>query len=218
MKRFALCALVLALCSSLQASEWKPLFTPDLSNAQFTEGVWSVDADGVLSATKDDAIWSVGEYENFEISLEFKTDHGTNSGVVVYCTDLKNWIPNSVEIQINDDSAAIANGEKPVSQNCGAVYGHLAPSKLLVKNPGEWNSMLIRCVGQSIQVTLNGEKVTDMKMSQWTSGKTNPDGSAIPAWLPKPFAELPTKGSVGFQGKHGKSFIYFRNIKIRDAE
>jgi len=218
MKHFTLFALVLLLCSMVQAGDWKPLFNGELSNAQFEPGIWSIDADGVISATKDSALWAIGDYENFELKLEFKTDHGTNSGVVVYCSDVQNWIPNSVEIQIQDDSQNIANGDAPVWQNCAAIYGHLAPSKLLVKKPGECNTMYIVCKGRNIQVTLNGEKVTDMNMNLWTSGKTNPDGTAIPAWLPKPFAEIPTKGSIGFQGKHGKSFIYFRNIMIKDAE
>ena len=54
-----------------------------------------------------------------------------------------------------------------------------------------------------------------MDMSKWTSGKVNPDGSEIPSWLPKPFAELPTKGYIGLQGKHGDSLIWFRNVKVR---
>ena len=85
----------------------------------------------------------------------------------------------------------------------------------VVKKPGEWNHMRIKCSGQHIMVILNGKKVTEMDMSKWTSGTKNPDGSDIPSWLPKPFAELPTKGFIGLQGKHGDSLIWFRNIKIR---
>ncbi|MBE6428977.1 MAG: DUF1080 domain-containing protein, partial [Planctomycetaceae bacterium] len=109
MKRFVLGLLFMALCGLVQAGDWKPLFNTDLSNAKYESGVWSVDAEGVIGATKDSALWAVGEYENFELSLEFKTDTGTNSGVIVYCTDIPNWIPNSVEIQINDDTRAIAS-------------------------------------------------------------------------------------------------------------
>jgi len=61
--------------------------------------------DGVLTATEDQCIWTKKAYENFALDLEFKTDDGTNSGVIVYCSDLENWIPNSVEIQIADDFA-----------------------------------------------------------------------------------------------------------------
>jgi hypothetical protein len=62
----------------------------------------------------------------------------------------------------------------------------------------------------------NGEKVTEMDMGLWTSAKTNPDGSEIPAWLSRPFAELATKGRISFQGKHAAAPIFFRNIKIKE--
>jgi hypothetical protein len=55
-----------------------------------------------------------------------------------------------------------------------------------------------------------------MDMNLWTSGTTNPDGTKIPEWLPKPYAELPTKGYIGFQGKHGEATIWFRNIMIKE--
>ena len=62
--------------------------------------------------------------------------------------------------------------------------------------------MTITCKGKMIYVMLNGEPVTEMDMSKWTSAKKNPDGSDIPPWLSKPMAELPTKGHIGLQGKH----------------
>ncbi|MDR1667995.1 MAG: DUF1080 domain-containing protein [Bacteroidales bacterium] len=207
---------IMCICGLAEAQRLKPLFTADLSNADFDPAVWSTDANGVISATADQAIWSTKEYENFELELEFKTDKCTNSGVVIYCTDKENWIPNSVEIQIADDYCDHFE-QKASTGSCGAVYGHLAPSAFkLVKKPGEWNKMKITAKGKSIKVALNGKKITDMDMSLWTSGKTNPDGSEIPPWLPKPFAELPTKGYIGFQGKHGEALIWFRNIKVKE--
>jgi hypothetical protein len=195
--------------------EWKALFDDKLSNATFPEGVWSV-TDGVLTATKDEAIWTTADYENFELQLEFKTDDGTNSGVIVYGTDIKNWIPNSVEIQIADDHSAQWS-KSPKTWQCGAVFGRLAATKSVVKKPGEWNSMLISCKGQSITVTINGEKVTEMDMAKWTDAKKNPDGSEIPAWLNRPLATMATKGKIGFQGKHAGKPIYFKNIQVRPA-
>jgi hypothetical protein len=85
-----------------------------------------------------------------------------------------------------------------------------------VKKAGEWNHMNIRCEGHRITVKLNGEVSADMDMAQWTSGTKNPDGSDIPSWLPTPFAELPTKGYIGLQGKHGEANIYFRNVRIAE--
>jgi len=155
------------------------------------------------------------EYENFEIILEFKNDNCTNSGVIIYCTNKLDWVPNSVEIQIADDYCAKWTDWR-ADWLCGAVFGHLAPSSpRIVKKPGEWNKMKIIAKGKNIVVELNGKKITDMDMNLWTSGTLNPDGSEIPSWMPKPFAEIPTKGYIGFQGKHGDATIWFRNIKIK---
>ena len=195
--------------------EWKPLFTESLSNATYDKEAWTYE-DGVLTASKDNAIWTNLIYENFILELEFMNDKGTNSGVVVYCTDRDNWIPNSVEIQIADDYSEENINQHPRFK-CGAIYGHLGPNKEnVVKKAGEWNKMKIICKGQRITVTLNGKKITDMDMSEWTSGTKNPDGTEIPSWLPKPFAELPTAGYIGLQGKHGNAKISFRKMKIRE--
>ncbi len=195
-------------------SGWANLFAADLSDAEFPAGVWTV-ADGVLTASEDQAIWTAKDYENFALDLEFRTAPGTNSGVIVYASDIANWIPNSVEIQITDDFAE-EWAKAPATWHCGAIFGHLAPTKSVVKKPGEWNRATITCLGQKIAVVLNGERVTEMDMSRWTSAKTNPDGSEIPAWLSRPFAELTTKGRIGLQGKHAGAPIFFRNIKIKE--
>lgn len=199
---------VIAACQST----WQPLFDEDLSNAMDQKAVWSY-TDGILTASEDACIFTQEEFENFVIDLEFKNEKGTNSGIIIYCTDRENWIPNSVEVQISDDYYFQDKDWTP-NFMCGGIFGHLAPASTLVKKAGEWNHMNIRCEGQNITVKLNGEISADMDMSLWTSGTTNPDGSEIPSWLPTPYAELPTKGYIGFQGKHGEANIFFRNIKI----
>ncbi len=194
--------------------KWSDLFAKDLSNAEYPAGIWTF-TDGILTASEDQCIWTKKDYKNFEIDLEFKTAEGTNSGVIVYCTDMKNWIPNSVEIQIADDFAK-EWAESPKTWQCGAVFGHLAPTMSMVKKPGEWNHFTITCKGKIIQVSLNGMKVNEMNMDLWTSAKTNPDGSEIPSWLSTPFAQLATHGYIGLQGKHAGKPIYFRNMKVRE--
>ena len=195
---------------------WTPLFNQDLSNGVFPAGIWTVD-DGILTASEDQAIWTAKVYDNFVLDLEFKTAEGTNSGVIVYCTDIHNWIPNSVEVQIADDFAT-QWAESPKSWQCGAIFGHLAPAKSAVKKPGEWNRYTITCKDKMIYVLLNGEAVAAMDMNLWTSAKINPDGTEIPEWLSRPAAELPTFGHIGFQGKHAGAPIYFRNMRIREIE
>lgn len=195
------------------SSSWKPLFAADLSDAIYPAGVWTV-ADGVLTASKDQCIWTKAAYANCVLDLEFKTDEGTNSGVFVYCSNVEKFIPNSVEIQIADDFAA-KWAKSPATWHCAAFFGHKPASASAVHKPGQWNRMTITCRGPIITVVLNGQAVNDIDLRQWTSAKKNPDGSDIPPWLSRPWSELPTRGHIGLQGKHAGAPIYFRNLKIK---
>jgi len=195
---------------------WADLFAKDLSDAVAPERVWVWLGD-VLTASKDRCIWTKKEYDDFILDLQFKTADGTNSGVIVYCSDVNHWIPNSVEVQIADDFSP-KWGKAPRTWQCAAFFGHKAASESRVKKPGEWNRMTVTCRGPNITVALNGKVVNQMDMTQWISAKKNPDGSDIPPWLSKPKAELPTRGRIGLQGKHAGAPIYFRNIKVKPLD
>jgi hypothetical protein len=200
----------------IHAAGWKDLFNPDLSNAVFPKGVWTV-SDGVITASKDEALWSQGSYDNFVLDLDFKNADGTNSGVLVHASNIEEWIPHSVEIQIADDYSEEWS-KAPASWQCAAIFGHQSATRHIVKKPGEWNHYTITCIGRKIWVVLNGELVNTCDMSLYTSAKNNPDGTKIPDWLSNPMATLPLHGHVGFQGKHAGAPIYFRNIRIRELK
>lgn len=194
--------------------DWSRLFKDDLTNAIYPKGVWSV-SDGILTAAKDEAIWSEKAYDNFVLDLEFKNADGTNSGVIVHASELENWIPHSVEIQIADDYSKEWS-KAPANWQCAAIFGHQAATKKLVKKPGEWNHYTITCKDRKIWVALNGELVNSCDMSIYTSAVDNPDGTKAPQWLSNPMATLPLHGHIGLQGKHAGAPIYFRNIMIRE--
>lgn len=193
---------------------WNDLFKSDLSNAIFPEGVWSYE-NGEFTAAEDQFLWTEKDYDNFVLDLEFKNADGTNSGVVVYCSKLEDWIPNSVEVQIADDYSETW-AKSPKSWQCGAIFGRKPATKSNVKKPGEWNRYTITCIDNMIYVLLNGEQVNEIDLTLFTDAKINPDGSQAPSWLSKPPAELPTKGKIGFQGKHAGAPVYFRNIRIKE--
>ena len=195
---------------------WTSLFNASLSNASFPPGVWTV-TDGVLTAAKDEAIWSAKDYDNFVLDLEFKNADGTNSGVVVHASDTKDWIPHSVEIQIADDFSAEWSKAEPNWQ-CAAIFGHQAATAHIVKKPGQWNHYTITCKGRKIWVVLNGQLVNSCDMSLYTSAKTNPDGTEAPDWLSNSMATLPLHGKIGLQGQHAGAPIYFRNIRIKELK
>jgi hypothetical protein len=172
MRTSRLFAAVLAVSTATLAAEplpatygpgWAPLFAADLADADKPAGVWSV-ANGELTANADHAIWTKTDHENFTLDLEFKNDKGTNSGVIIYCTDTANWIPKSVEIQIADpfaDKGAKANKTWPG----GGIFGHLAPANQITRKPGEWNRMILQAKGKSIKVWLNATLTADMDMA-----------------------------------------------------
>jgi len=195
---------------------WVNVFNNDLSNAIFPKGIWTI-SDGVMTASADEAIWSEKTYNDFVLDLEFKNAEGTNSGVIVHASNIEEWIPHSVEIQIADDYSKEWS-KAPATWQCAAVFGHQAATKHIVKPAGEWNHYTITCKGRKIWIVLNGELVNEFDMSLYTSGKTNPDGSEIPSWLPNPLSEIPLTGHIGFQGKHAGAPIYFRNIRIKEIK
>lgn len=201
-------------------SGWKHELEAD-STAQLVQiadceqGVWSVCADGSVTASKDRMIWLRGEYGDFELDFEYRLEPAANSGVVIRCDDVRNWIPNSIEVQLLDDYSEKWRSSVP-EWKCAGLFGHLGPAIQNVKPAGEWNRMTIRAEGRRIRVAQNGEWVLDADTSAWTSGTKNPNGSDIPKWLSRrPMANLALRGRIGFQGMHGGAKPYFRNVRIR---
>jgi hypothetical protein len=197
-----------------KATGWMDLFKADLSNAIFPDTVWKVQH-GVLTASKDESIWSEKQYDDFILDLEFKNADGTNSGVIVHATDIKDWIPHSVEIQIADDYSTEWS-KAPPSWQCAAVFGHQPATRHIVKHAGEWNHYTITCIKRKIWIVLNGELVNSCDMSLYTSAKNNIDGTLAPDWLSNPMATLGLHGHIGLQGKHAGAPIYFRNIRVKE--
>jgi hypothetical protein len=192
---------------------WPDLFAADLSDAVCPPGVWSWKDRVLIPKDRDEVIWTKADHGDFILDLEFQLEAGGNSGVIIYATDLPNWPPNSIEIQVLDDGAP-KWAKIPANWKCGGIFGHSVPLKSAVKKPGEWNRMTIEARGPKITVLLNGQLVTLLDMGDWKSGKTAPDGGAIVDFEPRPLAEMATRGRIGLQGEHGGVPTRYRNLKI----
>ena len=179
---------------------WSALFAQDLSDAEDTKGVWFRDAEGNLTASKDVLLFSKAEYGPFVLDLEFKFDPGANSGVYIYASDLKDLVPNKIEVQLMDDPAPCWKNCTPY-QRTAALYGHCKPAR-----------------GQQIRIVLNNTEVIDENLSAHASNKINPDGSKVPPLHTKPWAEIVTRGRIGLQGKHQGASTYFRNIRVQEGD
>ena len=186
---------------------WVPLFNGrDLSGWTCKEGSWAVE-DGTMSRKGGGDVWTEATYGDFILDLEFKLDPETNSGVFFRTADLKDCVQTGIEMQVLDSFGK----PQPDKHDCGAIYDCLAPSKNMVKKPGEWNHATITCLGSRIVIVLNGDRVLDMNLDDWKEAGKNPDGT--PNKFRTAYKDMPRAGHIGFQD-HGKP-VWYRNVFIR---
>ncbi len=101
--------------------------------------------------------------------------------------------------------------DKPTVHDAGALYELKAPTKNMVKAPGEWNHCEVRCEGSKVKVWLNGEQVIDADFEDWKEPNKNPDGSKHKfKWA---FKDAPREGYIGLSD-HGHPCFY-KNIKVK---
>lgn len=187
----------------------QPLFAHDLSNAEMQPGAWAFNADGVLAPTRaagakaNGDIWTKESYGDFAVSLEFRTQEKSNSGVFIRSSDIVNWLQNSIEVQI------LQGDDTPVHV-VGAIFDVAAPARQVPITPGEWYRYVITAKGSTITVVLNGEEVNKVNLDQWKDAGMNPDGTKNK--FTKAYKDMARSGRVGLQD-HGTP-IEFRNLFI----
>jgi sugar phosphate isomerase/epimerase len=181
----------------------RPLFAPDLSNAEFPKGSWTF-ADGILKANgKGASIWTKDEAGDFILSVEFRAGATGNSGVFIRRAGTAS---DTLEVEIN--GSAPETGAMATGALCSVAAVGLA-TKI---DPDKWHSLTILAQGSDIFVQLDGAKVVDAKLSKWTDAGKNPDGTVN--GFSKPLKDLPQKGRIGLQDAAGP--VEFRNLMITD--
>ena len=175
-----------------------------LANGMQLSDQWVI-TDGVLSPSgkPGGVIWSKDVFDNFEISIEYKTSPKCNSGLF-FRADPKNPVQGGFEVQIA--SPELYSGKHVV----GSLYDAKEPAVHAGKPDGEWNALTVRCEGPHIHAVLNGEEVLDLLIDDWTTSNQNPDGTKNK--FKTALKELPRNGHVGFQ-YHGHP-IWIRNVQV----
>jgi len=138
------------------------------------------------------------QYGDFEFEVEYNCPKDGNSGVFIRAPREGHTSKLGMEIQMLDDDAEIHKNIKPF-QHTASIYGVVPPSKAAQKPAGQWNTMRIRCKGDQVTITLNGEKVVDADMSAHEELKGRP-----------------RKGYLGLQN-HG-SGLEFRNVRLKKLD
>jgi hypothetical protein len=149
---------------------------------------WKV-VNGVMVSPKSGSnLVTDDSFTDFKLHIEFRYDKGSNSGV---------YLRGRYELQIAD-----SKGLDPVKDQLGGLYGFIAPSEMVARQAGEWQSYDITLVGRMLTVTANGKMII---CNQEIPGIT---GGAIDSKEGEP-------GPLLLQGDHGP--IEFRNIVITPA-
>jgi hypothetical protein len=154
----------------------------------------------------DNYLWTQRQYGDFVLDLEFKVSQGTNSGVFLRTTDVKDPVQTGIEIQV----ASSAPGRPLAKSSIGGIYDLVAPKTNALK-PDEWNRYTIICSGGRISVVLNGQLVSEADLDKWTEARKNPDGTENK--FNKALKDFARTGYVGLQD-HGTPVSY-RNIRIK---
>ena len=144
---------------------------------------------GVLQSPKSGAnLVTDRSFTDYKLHIEFRYPKGSNSGV---------YQRGRYEVQIEDSLTT-----EPQNDLLGGVYGFIAPSEVMAKKPGEWQSFDITLIGRMITVVANGKTViSNREIPGITGGALDSDEGA--------------PGPLLLQGDHGP--IEYRNIVLTPA-
>ena len=172
---------------------------------------WTV-VDGALTrGGKAGDIVSIDEFEDFELTIDWKIAPEANSGifyrVVENAADPLMWMV-APEYQLIDDKGY--KGPLKPTQKTAANYDLQPPGRDATKRPGSWNTTRIVVDGSHVEHWLNG--VAIVKYDLWTDEwKTL---VAQSKFKDHPRYAQARRGHIGIQD-HG-DWAAFRNIRIRE--
>lgn len=152
------------------------------------------------------------EYDNFELTWDWKVTPGGNSGVMYHVVEGSKYqapYETGPEYQMIDDIGFPQKLED--WQKTGADYAmYTTNSKKKIMPVGQWNSSKIVFDKGHVEHWLNGEKVVEFTAwdAAWTKLKT--EGK----WKDFPDYGKAKKGRIALQD-HGNK-VYFKNLMIRE--
>lgn len=148
------------------------------------------------------------EYDNFELSLDWKIAKAANSGILYLVSEAyKGAYQSGPEYQLIDDTGY--PGKLENWQKTGANYAMNAPLRDATKPAGEWNHTRIIVNNAHVEHWLNDQKVVEYELwtEEWKAHK------AAGKWKDEPGYGAARSGRIALQDHGGEA--WFRNIRIR---
>ncbi len=178
------------------------------------EGALMVQGSGRGEAGGGGDIITKRKFRNFELSLEWKTSEGGNSGIFYLAQEIPGepiW-KSAPEMQILDNERhADANLGKDGNRQAGSLYDLIPAVPQNAKPVGEWNQAKITVYKGTVIHWQNGENVLEYHLwtEEWNKMVLESKFKDY-EW----FLNTAEEGHIGLQD-HGDD-IWFRNVKIRE--
>jgi hypothetical protein len=214
------CLLLSSIVTMAQNKEWKSLFDGQSLSGWRTYQNKPADSwfvkNGLLSNkgngdpnTKHADLITEKQYENYELSIDWKIAPQANSGILYMVTEeFPSSYRSGPEYQLIDDKGFPAKLE--TWQITGANYAMDAPTVDATKPAGEWNNTVIIINKGHVEHWLNGKKVVDYDL--WTDAWKQ--HKAAGKWKDDKGYAASKKGHIALQDHGGE--VWFKNIKIRE--
>jgi hypothetical protein len=198
-------------------AEWRPLFDGKTTNGwrgfkqQQLPAGWKVVGGALTRVAQAGDIVSEAEFENFELTLEWKIAKGANSGIF-YRLDESAAEPEmwtaAPEYQVIDDRGY--PGPLKPTQKTAANYDLQPPGRDATKPAGEWNTTRIVANGSHVEHWLNGQLIVQYELwtDEWKALVANSKFKDHPRYA------MARRGRIGIQD-HG-DWAAYRNIRIRE--
>ncbi|MCC7293994.1 MAG: DUF1080 domain-containing protein [Phycisphaerales bacterium] len=183
---------------------WRGFKKPDMPAG------WTIE-DGCLTRTGQGGdIVTADEFDNFELTLEWKIAKGGNSGIFYRVGEgdgLDAVWSTGPEMQVLDNDFH-NDGQNPLT-SAGSNYALYPAPRDLTLPTGRFNQVRIVAQGNKVEHWLNGVKVCayEVNSEEWNKKVAESKFKALPRYGREP------KGHVALQD-HGDKVSY-RNIKIR---
>jgi hypothetical protein len=172
---------------------------------------WSVQ-DGILTYDgKGQSLCTAKNYGDFELYVDWKIPPGADSGIYLRGTpQIQIWDPWDPRNEKGQPDPA--NPEQWVAQyangrnlGSGGLWNNRrwrnSPTTLADRKPGEWNTFLIRMVGDKVTIWLNDKLVVDRVKLENYWDKTG---------------TVPLVRADQIELQHHGSELFFRNVYIRE--
>lgn len=197
-----------------QAEGWSLLFDGQTTDAwrgfnkdHMPEG-WSIIDESIVRTGSGGDIITREQFDDFELSLDWKVEPGGNSGVFFNVTEDGHsvWLTGP-EMQILDN-AKHSDGASPLT-SAGSNYALHSPSLDMTGPPGSWNRAKIVVRGDHVEHWLNGVRILEyvLESPQWERRVADSKFRSMPDYGRR------SRGHIALQD-HG-DIVAFRNIRIR---